>query len=68
MIAVGEQTGDLTDIAEKTADLMESELSTALDNFTTLIEPFAICLLGLLVGAVLISFFIPIYSALNRIT
>lgn len=68
MIAVGEQTGDLTDISERTADLMEAELSTALDNFTTLIEPFAICLLGLLVGAVLVSFFIPIYSALNRIT
>ena len=67
MVMVGEESGELSDAFQKTAQLYEIELEAALESFTKMIEPLAVGLLGVLIGLMLLSFFVPIYSALNSI-
>jgi len=67
MVSVGEETGEIPSVLAKTAYLYELELSTLTENFTKLIEPLSIAVLGLMVGTILLSFFIPIYSSISAI-
>ncbi len=67
MVLVGEESGELANAFHKTAQLYEIELESALESFTKIIEPLAVGMLGLLIGIMLLSFFVPIYSALNSI-
>jgi type IV pilus assembly protein PilC len=67
MVMVGEESGELADAFHKTAQLHEIELECALESFTRMIEPVAVGVLGVLIGFMLLSFFVPIYSALNSI-
>ncbi|MHC9538845.1 MAG: type II secretion system F family protein [Vulcanimicrobiota bacterium] len=67
MVTVGEETGELSDTIDKIASFYESDVYIAADSFTRFIEPFASILLGAFVAALVFSFFIPIYSILNRL-
>lgn len=67
MISVGEETGELSEVLMKIASLYEVELNASLEAFTKLIEPLATGLLGIIVGIMLLSFFVPIYLAINAI-
>ncbi|MDQ7825647.1 MAG: type II secretion system F family protein [Candidatus Eremiobacteraeota bacterium] len=67
MVKVGEESGELAEVLLKTAELYEIELTSTMESFTKLIEPLAISALGLIVGFILLSFFIPIYSSLSRL-
>lgn len=67
MVSVGEESGEMPHVLDKTASLFELELSTLTENFTKIIEPLAIMILGLMVGIMLLSFFIPIYSSISTI-
>jgi len=61
MIAVGEKTGEMDSMLNNLADYYEEEVDTAVKNITELIMPFAIIILGLLIGAALVSTMLPIY-------
>lgn len=65
MIAVGEETGDMEAILLKTVELFEVELTMALSKFIRLIEPLGVIIFGILVGAILLTFFVPIYLTIN---
>lgn len=67
MVMVGEESGELPDAFQKTAQIYEIELEAAMESFTRMIEPLAVGLLGVMIGIMLLSFFVPIYSALNSI-
>ncbi|MGV8122238.1 MAG: type II secretion system F family protein [Candidatus Xenobiia bacterium LiM19] len=67
MVSVGEESGEIPHVLDKTAYLFELQLSALTENFTKLIEPMAIMILGLMIGGMLLSFFIPIYSSINTI-
>lgn len=62
MVAIGEESGTLEAMLHKVADLYEEEVNTALDNLSTLIEPVIICLLGMLVGGLVIAMYLPIFK------
>jgi len=62
MIAVGENTGQLGLISDKLAKHYEREVQYSLDNFTTILEPVVIVIVGLAVGVLAVALLAPIFS------
>lgn len=65
MISVGEQTGKLEEMLAKVADFYESEVDTAVSGLTSLIEPLIIAFLGVVVGGIVVSMFLPIVKLIQ---
>jgi len=64
-ISVGEQTGKLEEMLSKIADFYESEVDAAVSGLTSLIEPLIIAFLGIVVGGIVISMFLPIVKLIQ---
>jgi len=62
MISIGEQTGSLEDMLAKIADFYEEEVDTAVDNMTALMEPLIMVFLGVVIGGLVISMYLPIFN------
>lgn len=67
MIAVGEQTGALDAMLSKIADFYEDEVDAAVENMLTLLEPVMILFLGIVIGGIVISMYLPMFSLLSKI-
>ena len=67
MIGVGEQTGALDQMLAKIADFYEEEVDTAVDGLMKLIEPIMIVFLGGIIGVIVTSMYLPMYSVLQYI-
>ncbi len=65
MIAVGEQTGALDEMLQKIADFYDSEVDTAVEQLTAVIEPVMIVLMGILVGGMLVAMYLPMFKLAN---
>ena len=62
MISVGEQTGALDQMLNKIADFYEDEVDVAVAALTSMIEPLLMVVVGAMVGVVLVSMYLPIFS------
>lgn len=62
MISIGETTGALDTMLSKVADFYDDEVDVAVDSMTALIEPLMIVFLGVVVGGLVISMYLPIFS------
>jgi type IV pilus assembly protein PilC len=62
MIAVGESTGALDTMLNKIADFYDEEVDQAVENLTALIEPFMLVFLGVTIGGLVISMYLPIFK------
>ncbi|MFO8113466.1 MAG: type II secretion system F family protein [Desulfosalsimonadaceae bacterium] len=62
MIAVGESTGAVDAMMEKIADFYEEEVDQAVDNLTSMIEPVMIVFLGVIIGGLVVSMYLPIFQ------
>jgi len=62
MISAGEATGKIDAMLEKMADFWDEEIEAMLNALTSLIEPFLICFLGIVVGGIVIAMFLPIFQ------
>jgi type IV pilus assembly protein PilC len=62
MIAVGETTGALDTMLQKIADFYEDEVDNAVANLTSLMEPLVILFLGVIIGGLVISMYLPIFK------
>ncbi|MFZ4631692.1 MAG: type II secretion system F family protein [Patescibacteria group bacterium] len=62
LIAVGEKTGTLGKVLENFSDFYEEDVSAALTDLTTLLEPLLLLFMGLTVGLIAIAILMPIYS------
>ncbi|MCU0598450.1 MAG: type II secretion system F family protein [Desulfobacterales bacterium] len=62
MIAVGESTGAIDAMMEKIADFYEEEVDQAVENLTALIEPFMLVFLGVTIGGLVVSMYLPIFQ------
>lgn len=67
MIAVGESTGALDTMMEKIADFYDDEVDQAVKNLTDMIEPFMLVFLGVIVGGLVISMYLPIFTMAGAI-
>ncbi len=67
MIAVGEQTGAMDAMLSKIADFYEEEVDAAVKDLLTALEPIMIVFLGLVVGGVVISMYLPLFSLIGKL-
>ncbi|HVE92361.1 MAG TPA: type II secretion system F family protein [Actinomycetota bacterium] len=67
MLAVGEETGAVDGMLEKVADFYDAEVDATVDALTSLIEPMLIAFLGVVVGGILISLYLPMFKIVNLI-
>jgi type IV pilus assembly protein PilC len=62
MIAVGEESGSLDQMASKIADFYEADVDAAVDAMSSLLEPLIMAILGVLVGGLVIAMYLPIFK------
>lgn len=67
MIKIGEETGNLTQLLEETAEFYESQVNEASKNLSTIIEPFLMVLIGAAIGFFAVAMIQPMYSIMNAI-
>src|SRR6266702_3953292 len=68
MIAVGEQTGAMDAMLQKIADFYEEEVDAAVKDLLATLEPIMIVFLGLVVGGVVISMYLPLFSLIGKLS
>jgi type IV pilus assembly protein PilC len=68
MIGVGEQTGALDAMLSKVADFYEEEVDQAVANMLTLMEPVMILFLGVTVGGIVISMYLPLFDLISKLS
>jgi type IV pilus assembly protein PilC len=62
MTAIGEESGALDDMLDKVAGFYEDEVDNMVDNLTSLMEPFIMVVLGVIVGGLVIAMYLPIFQ------
>jgi len=67
MIGVGEATGAMDNMLQKIADFYEDEVDTSTKNLLTLLEPMLIGFLGVTVGGIVISLYMPLFSMISKL-
>jgi type IV pilus assembly protein PilC len=67
MVAVGEETGQMEEMLTKVADFYEVEVDAKVKALTSLVEPLLIVFIGGVVGFIVISMYLPIFSIYEHI-
>ena len=67
MIGVGEETGALDTMLSKVADFYDAEVEAAVKALTSILEPVMIIFVGGIVGTIVISMYLPLFSMYNNI-
>ena len=67
MIGVGEQTGAMDAMLQKIADFYEDEVDAAVKDLLTAMEPIMIVVLGIVVGGIVISMYLPLFSLIGKL-
>ncbi|MGH7768785.1 MAG: type II secretion system F family protein, partial [Candidatus Binatia bacterium] len=62
MVAIGENTGSLDSLLKKVAEFYEEEVDSAVANLTALMEPIIMVFLGVIIGGLVISMYLPIFQ------
>jgi type IV pilus assembly protein PilC len=62
MISIGEESGNLEIMLTKIADFYDQEVDNSIKALTSLIEPIVICIMGVIVGTIVICMFLPIFE------
>ncbi len=62
MLAIGEESGSIDKMLNKVADFYEEEVDNLVDNLSSLMEPFIMVILGILVGGLIVAMYLPIFK------
>jgi type IV pilus assembly protein PilC len=62
MAAIGEESGTLDELLQRAADFEEAQLDERIAYWSGLLEPATVVLLGLLIGAVVLALYLPIFQ------
>jgi type IV pilus assembly protein PilC len=68
MIGAGESTGALDTMLAKIADFYEEEVDVAIAGLLTILEPLLICFLGVIVGGIVISMYLPMFDLISQLS
>ena len=67
MIGVGEQTGALDAMLSKIADFYEDEVDASVKDLLTAMEPLILLMLGVVVGGIVISLYLPLFDLIGKL-
>ena len=65
MVMIGEEAGSLDDMLAKVATIYEQRVDDSVDNLSTLLEPMIMVIIGILVGGLIVSMYLPIFEMGN---
>jgi type IV pilus assembly protein PilC len=65
MVKIGEETGELEKMLSKIADFYEDEVDASIQSLTSIIEPLMMIAVGLMVGVIIISMYLPMFKMLT---
>jgi type IV pilus assembly protein PilC len=68
MISVGEQTGAMDAMLQKIADFYEDEVDSAVKDLLAAMEPIMIVFLGVVVGGIVISMYLPLFTLIGKLS
>ncbi len=68
MVKIGEETGELEKMLTKIADFYEEEVDAAVASLTSIIEPLMMIGVGIMVGVILISMYLPMFKMLHLVS
>jgi type IV pilus assembly protein PilC len=68
MISVGEQTGAMDTMLQKIADFYEDEVDAAVKDLLAAMEPVMIVFLGVIVGGIVISMYLPLFVLIGKLS
>ena len=68
MVSVGESTGEIDSMLVKVADYYEEEADATAANLLTLLEPFLTVVLGLIVGGIVVSMYLPLFKLIRALS
>lgn len=67
MVRIGEESGALDDMLNKTADFYDEEVEQAIQTLTSMLEPIMIIIMGLVVGFMVIALMLPLYGSYDLV-
>ncbi|MFL6017511.1 MAG: type II secretion system F family protein, partial [Gaiellaceae bacterium] len=67
MVKIGEETGELEKMLSKIADFYEDEVDSSIQTLTSIIEPIMMIGVGIMVGIIIISMYLPMFKMLTLI-
>jgi type IV pilus assembly protein PilC len=67
MVKIGEETGELEKMLGKIADFYEDEVDSAVQSLTSIIEPLMMIAVGMMVGVIIISMYLPMFKLLTLV-
>lgn len=67
MVAVGEESGDLSEMLGLVADIYESEVDAMAETFSAVIEPLLVAFLGIVVGGIVLSLYLPMFRLVDLV-
>jgi type IV pilus assembly protein PilC len=68
LVGIGEETGMLDELLPKAADYFEADVAAAIATLGSVIEPALIAVLGTIVGAIVYSVYVPLYSLIGSVS
>ena len=68
MVDVGEETGELDTMLYKVADNYDEEVAGLTESLVSLLEPLMIVILGVMVGFIVISLFLPLIDLITNLS
>jgi len=67
MVEVGEQTGSLDDMLQRVSDFYIGEVDQTVDNLTSILEPFLVVIMGVVIGSIIICLYLPMFDYIKLI-
>ena len=61
LLSTGEETGEIDSLALKASDFYSKQVNAIVDRLTSLIEPLLIIFVGIVIGAVIVVTYLPIF-------
>ncbi|MGH9046697.1 MAG: type II secretion system F family protein, partial [Acidimicrobiales bacterium] len=67
MVEVGEQTGALDEMLQRVSDFYIGEVDQTVDNLTSILEPFLVVVMGVVIGAIIICLYLPMFDYIKLV-
>jgi type IV pilus assembly protein PilC len=67
MVEVGEQTGSLDEMLQRVSDFYIGEVDQTVDNLTSILEPFLVVIMGVVIGSIIICLYLPMFDYIKLI-